>query len=61
MTITKNRCNMKLANANNKFYLGDDFMGECSTCPSNDGCLKDKESCMIKNNPLNNVKKLLVL
>jgi Mrp family chromosome partitioning ATPase len=50
---------MKLANANMNFYIGDDFMAECSTCPSNDGCSKDKESCMIENNPLNNVKKII--
>ncbi|MFA6939719.1 MAG: Mrp/NBP35 family ATP-binding protein [Clostridiaceae bacterium] len=34
-------------------------MAECSTCPSSDGCSKDKESCMIENNPLNNVKKII--
>lgn len=34
-------------------------MAECSTCPSNEGCSKDKESCMIENNPLNNVKKII--
>lgn len=34
-------------------------MAECSTCPSNDGCSKDKETCMIENNPLNNVKKII--
>ncbi|WP_319001567.1 Mrp/NBP35 family ATP-binding protein [Clostridium sp. CS001] len=34
-------------------------MSECSTCPSNDGCSKDKETCMIENNPLNNVKKII--
>lgn len=50
---------MKLANANIRFNLGDDFMAECSTCPSNDGCSKDKEICMIKNNSLNNVKKII--
>lgn len=48
---------MKVANAN--MYLGDDFMSECNTCPSNDGCTKDKESCMIENNSLNNVKKII--
>lgn len=40
-------------------FTGDDFMSECNTCPSNDGCTKDKESCMIENNPLNNVKKII--
>ncbi|KAJ51661.1 nucleotide-binding protein [Clostridium tetanomorphum DSM 665] len=34
-------------------------MAECSTCPSNQSCSKDKESCMIENNPLNNVKKII--
>lgn len=46
-----------MANANN--YEGDDFMAECSMCPSKDGCSKDKSSCMIENNPLNNVKKII--
>lgn len=40
-------------------YIGDDYMAECSTCPSSNGCSKDKESCMVKNNPLNNVKKII--
>jgi Mrp family chromosome partitioning ATPase len=35
------------------------LMAECSTCPSNEGCSKDKGSCMIENNPLNNVKKII--
>jgi Mrp family chromosome partitioning ATPase len=39
--------------------IGDDFMSDCNSCPSNDGCEKDKESCMIENNPLNNVKKII--
>lgn len=34
-------------------------MAECSSCPSSDGCSKDKDSCMIENNPLNNVKKII--
>lgn len=46
-----------MANAN--MHIGDDFMAECSTCPSNDGCSKDKGTCMIENNPLNNVKKII--
>ncbi len=50
---------MKLANANINFDVGDDFMAECSSCPSSDGCSKDKGSCMVKNNPLNNVKKII--
>lgn len=48
---------MKVANANYK--NGDDYMSDCNSCPSNDGCEKDKESCMIKNNPMNNVKKVI--
>jgi len=46
-----------VANAN--ILRGDDLMAECNTCPSNDGCTKDKETCMIENNPLNNVKKII--
>lgn len=34
-------------------------MSECNSCPSNDGCSKDKESCMVKNNPYNKVKKII--
>lgn len=34
-------------------------MAECSSCPSSEGCSKDKDSCMIENNPLNNVKKII--
>jgi len=34
-------------------------MSDCNSCSSKDGCNKDKESCMIKNNPLNNVKKII--
>jgi Mrp family chromosome partitioning ATPase len=34
-------------------------MAECSSCPSKDGCSKDKENCMVENNPLNNVKKVI--
>jgi len=34
-------------------------MSDCSTCPSNDGCKKDKDKCMIENNPLNNVKNVI--
>ncbi|MDF2884474.1 MAG: hypothetical protein K0R54_5041 [Clostridiaceae bacterium] len=46
-----------MANAN--INTGDDFMSDCNSCPSNDGCDKDKESGMIENNPLNNVKKVI--
>ncbi len=34
-------------------------MSECNSCPSNKGCTKDKKECMIENNPLNNVKKII--
>ena len=34
-------------------------MSDCNSCSSKDGCKKDKESCMIENNPLNNVKKII--
>lgn len=40
-------------------YIGDDFMSECSTCPSNNDCSKDKNTCMIENNPQNKVKKII--
>lgn len=40
---------------------GDDFMSDCSSCPSNDGCSKDKESCDvdIDFNPYNKVKRII--
>ena len=34
-------------------------MSDCNSCSSKDGCNKDKESCMIENNPLNKVKKII--
>lgn len=34
-------------------------MSACDTCPSNGGCSKDKGSCGIKNNPLNNIKTII--
>jgi Mrp family chromosome partitioning ATPase len=34
-------------------------MSDCNTCPSNDGCEKDKDKCMIENNPMNNVKNII--
>lgn len=46
-----------MANAN--IAVGDDLMSECNSCPSNDGCNKDKEKCMVKNNPYNKVKKII--
>ena len=36
-------------------------MADCSICPSNDGCSKDRESCMVENNSLNNVKKIIAV
>lgn len=32
-------------------------MSNCGSCPSKGECNKDKESCGIENNPLNNIKK----
>jgi len=34
-------------------------MSDCNSCSSKDGCNKDKEHCMIENNPMNNVKKII--
>ncbi|MGL5651412.1 MAG: Mrp/NBP35 family ATP-binding protein [Paraclostridium sp.] len=34
-------------------------MSTCNTCPSNNGCTKDKDNCGVKNNNLNNVKKII--
>ncbi len=34
-------------------------MTSCNSCPSNGSCKKDKESCMIQNNPLNNIGKII--
>ena len=34
-------------------------MSDCSTCPSNGKCGENKEKCMIENNPLNKVKKII--
>lgn len=34
-------------------------MSDCNSCSSKDGCSKDKGNCMIENNPLNNVKKVI--
>ena len=34
-------------------------MSTCSTCPSKNGCSKNKENCGVKNNPLNNVKNVI--
>ncbi|WP_396128067.1 hypothetical protein [Clostridium sp.] len=36
-------------------------MSDCNSCSSKDGCNKDKGSCMIENNPLNNVKKIIAV
>lgn len=34
-------------------------MAECSTCPSNAECKKDKDQCMIETNPMNKVKNII--
>lgn len=34
-------------------------MSQCSTCPSSEECSKNKEGCMIENNPENKVKKVI--
>lgn len=34
-------------------------MSTCNTCPSKNGCTKNKENCGVKNNPLNNIKKVI--
>lgn len=34
-------------------------MSMCKTCPSNNVCTKDKNNCEVKNNNLNNVKKII--
>lgn len=34
-------------------------MSMCKTCPSNNVCTKDKNNCGVKNNNLNNVKKII--
>ncbi|MBV7274099.1 Mrp/NBP35 family ATP-binding protein [Clostridium thailandense] len=34
-------------------------MSSCNSCPSNDSCSKDKEQCMIENNPMNNIKNVI--
>lgn len=36
-------------------------MEACNTCPSKDGCSKDKGSCMVENNPANKVKKVIAV
>lgn len=34
-------------------------MSDCNSCSSKDGCTRDKNSCMIENNPLNNIKNII--
>lgn len=34
-------------------------MSNCSSCPSDSSCTKDKSKCMVENNPMNNVKKII--
>lgn len=48
---------MKLANAN--INIGDDYVSECDSCLSNEKCSKDKQNCMIENNPENDVGKII--
>ncbi len=36
-------------------------MSNCSNCPSNGNCNKDKESCGIKNNPNNHIGKIIAV
>lgn len=34
-------------------------MSNCNSCPSSSGCTKDKDKCMIENNPMNNIKNII--
>ncbi|AYD39533.1 ATP-binding protein [Clostridium fermenticellae] len=34
-------------------------MSNCNSCPSSGSCSKDKEKCMVENNPMNNVKNVI--
>ncbi|KZL91432.1 Mrp/NBP35 family ATP-binding protein [Clostridium magnum] len=34
-------------------------MSSCNSCPTNDSCSKDKEKCMIENNPMNCIKNVI--
>ncbi|RDY24090.1 ATP-binding protein [Romboutsia maritimum] len=34
-------------------------MSNCNSCPSNDGCSKDKDKCMVENNPMNSIKNVI--
>ena len=34
-------------------------MSDCNACQSKDGCQKDKEQCMIENNPMSNIKNVI--
>ena len=36
-------------------------MSNCGSCPSKGECGKDQQSCGIQNNPLNNIKKIIVV
>ncbi|WP_291964114.1 Mrp/NBP35 family ATP-binding protein [Caloramator sp.] len=36
-------------------------MSNCSTCPSNSSCSKDKETCMVQINPNNRIKKVIAV
>jgi len=59
LTITSNSIKIKLANAIKIHIRGEDFVSDCNTCPSNGGCEKDKEQCMIENNPMNKIKNVI--
>jgi Mrp family chromosome partitioning ATPase len=34
-------------------------MSSCNSCPTNDSCSKDKEKCMMENNPMNSIKNVI--
>lgn len=34
-------------------------MSNCNSCPSSSSCTKDKEQCMVENNSMNNIKKVI--
>lgn len=34
-------------------------MSNCNSCPSSNGCTKDKDQCMIEHNPMNNIKNVI--
>lgn len=50
---------MILANANNIYVWEMKLMAECNECPLESTCSKDTEKCLVKNNPLNHVKRII--